>query len=117
MIVFFAFEGIALAMFAFCFIGPNNKIKINVLTILDALLCYVLICFYPYHVSILLFNYNREIYYLLGIIFSALPFISDMFSNINISFSTIRRILTRALMVLTMIIVCLSMLSCSPNIG
>ena len=102
-------SGIVYLVFG-CILYKHRNFLMNVI---DGILCFILTAFYPYPVSIEIYDFNKYLYYFLGACFSFLPIIFCIIDKNKIKFFHIFKTITRIFMIIFIILIILIMNSCS----
>lgn len=108
----------------YCLFNTYNK-NINevfksflfILNIIDGFLCYSTIVLFGGYVSIYLFDASQQLYYLVGLLFSIFPVVTQFFYYKKIDKRVIKNIITRIFMVLIAGLIIYEMTSCSSGIA
>ena len=97
-----------------CILYKHRNFLMNVI---DSVLCFVLTAFYPYPVSIAIYDFNKHLYYFLAGCFTFLPIIFCIIGKNKIKFFHIFKTITRILMIMFIVLIILIMNSCSAMPG
>ena len=88
------------------------KHRYFLMNIIDGALCFCLTALYPYPVYIIIYRFNKYLYYFLGGCFSLLPLIFCIMDKTKIDLFHIFKIITRIFMIVFMIVTILLLKSC-----
>ena len=95
-----------------CILYKHRNFLMNVI---DGILCFILTAFYPYPVFLFIYDFNKYLYYFLGVCFSFLPIIFCIIDRNKIKFFHIFKTITRIFMIIFIILIILIMNSCSGS--
>ena len=88
-----------------------------ILNIIDSILCFFIAVVYPLGYPLKLYRDYKSIYYVLGTLFAAFPFISDYIIKKNIDKKRVLTFLSRVLMIFIIVIICAMIESCASIFG
>ena len=116
---FYSLYGMPLVYCLLCLIDNHDeetknafKLKYIILNIIDAVLAYISLAFFPWPLAALLYDKNKWYYYSIGVVFSFFPLVIEYVHKKKVESPLTSKIITRLLMVLTIGFVCFILTSC-----